>query len=130
MLSKTKSDSELMTIVYKHNRPLFMSTEMEELKKCFAKLEVGQENLKGGQGALDAKMDLIDDALRKVKESVTGDVSFGVKGIAERLKEIEEKQKAYDKIYYKIMGVTLVIGVIWPILVTLLLKWLTSMFDK
>jgi hypothetical protein len=75
-------------------------------------------------------MDLIDDALRKVKESVTGDVSFGVKGIAERLKEIEEKQKAYDKIYYKIMGVTLVIGVIWPILVTLLLKWLTSMFDK
>lgn len=96
-----------------------MSAEMEELHRHFVKLE-------GGQDKIRSEIDLIADALRKVKESVTGDPSFGVKGLAERLSDVEDKVKAYDKIYYKAMGMALLIGVIWPMVVAILLKLLTN----
>lgn len=106
-----------------YKRPFLMSAEMEEIHRHFMKIEEGQVKI-------HAEIDLMADSLRKVKESVTGDPSYGVKGIAERLEDVEDKVKAYDKIYYKAMGMALLIGVVWPLIVALILKFLTNYMAK
>jgi hypothetical protein len=53
---------------------------------------------------------------------------LGNSGIVKRVKKLEERADNYDKIYYKIIGGMMIIGFVWTLLVTVLLKFWDKIF--
>ena len=75
---------------YPKERPLFMSSEMEEVNRHFRKLEEGQDSL-------CVKIELMEDALKEVKGAIIGNQPLGTKGLAERMEDVEDRLHELDK---------------------------------
>jgi cell division protein FtsB len=71
-------------------KPLFMPSEMEELRNHFNKLAVGQENIA-------AKVDMMEDSIKEVKTAIVGNPPMNTKGLAEQIKDLEDRMREYDR---------------------------------
>lgn len=118
---------------FDYAKPFLMSGEMEEISRHFLKVENGIEKLSDKlemmeeeQEKMIIKAQFMDDTLKTVKDALAGNVNVGMKGMAERVADLEQKQKEYDKIYYKVIGAGIILSIVWPILS----KIVNSLIDK
>jgi tetrahydromethanopterin S-methyltransferase subunit B len=109
-------------------KPILMPSDMEELRKNFAELKEGQQDLMKQVSGVAGKINDVEDRVNDVRTALQGNEDLGNSGIVKRVKKLEERADNYDKIYYKIIGGMMIIGFVWTLLVTVLLKFWDKIF--
>jgi|1048.fasta_scaffold16169_4 hypothetical protein len=74
------------------------------------------------------KLNTIDKDLQRLNNAVTGDRAFGQIGIIQRIDEHEKSISEFKTLKNKIIGASVVIGVVWTGVWTALSKYLFKAF--
>lgn len=72
------------------NKPFLMSGELQIVTGHFERVEESQEKMA-------AQIDMLEDSIKEIKTAIIGNPSMGNRGLAEQVKDIEDRLKEYDR---------------------------------